>query len=234
MKRFSIILILFSTLHLQCFSQNINPTARYTDTNGQQQESTDIDESAPLTVNFYANPSNLNGYSAHYEWHFYTDGKRDSPYLVRYETDTQVTFTNAGSHYAELWAIFTNGTDTVAYTNAYWTQEGQPIHIIISDSKLEFPNAFSPNGDGINDIYKAKEGYRSIISFHADIYSRWGTRIYSWDNLSDGWDGKVNGKDAPQGVYFVRVKAKGADGKIYDIKRDVNLLRGFTPTTGTE
>lgn len=38
----------------------------------------------------------------------------------------------------------------------------------------------------------------------------------------------MGGKDVAQGVYFVLVKAKGADGKEYNIKRDVNLLRGYT------
>ena len=44
-------------------------------------------------------------------------------------------------------------------------------------------------------------------------------------------DGKYKGKDVAQGVYFVLVKAKGADGKTYNIKRDVNLLRGSTEST---
>ena len=90
------------------------------------------------------------------------------------------------------------------------------------------PNAFSPNGDGINDIYKAKDGYQSIVEFKACIFNRWGQKIYEWNDPAGGWDGKHNGKDVKQGVYFVLVKAKGADGRKYEIKRDVNLLRGFT------
>ena len=47
-------------------------------------------------------------------------------------------------------------------------------------SSLLMPNAFSPNGDGINDIYKPKDGYRNIEEFHAYIYNRWGQKLYEW------------------------------------------------------
>lgn len=69
------------------------------------------------------------------------------------------------------------------------------------------------------------------IKFEAVIFNRWGQKLYSWTDPAGGWDGKFNGKDVKQGVYYVMVKAVGADGKKYNIKRDVNLLRGFTERT---
>ena len=87
------------------------------------------------------------------------------------------------------------------------------------------PNAFSPNGDGINDIYKAKSNYKSIVEFKAIILNRWGQKIYEWTDLNGGWDGTWHGSKVKAGVYFVIVKAKGADGRNYEIKRDVNLMR---------
>ena len=70
------------------------------------------------------------------------------------------------------------------------------------------------------------------MEFHAIIFNRWGKKLYEWDDPAGGWDGTVGGKDVAQGVYFVLVKAKGADGKEYNIKRDVNLLRGYTEESG--
>ena len=100
-------------------------------------------------------------------------------------------------------------------------------------STLIFPNAFSPNGDQINDTYGAKE-YKNIEEFHAYIFNRWGQKLYEWDDPEGGWDGTYNGKDVKQSTYFVLVKARGADGQNYNIRKDVNLLRGYTETTTSE
>ena len=52
--------------------------------------------------------------------------------------------------------------------------------------------------------------------------------MYEWEDMTQGWNGKVNGHDAPEGVYFLRIDAKGADGRVYKIKKAVTLLREFT------
>lgn len=205
----------------------INPTAIYTNAKGEQEESSNYSGSAPLTGRFEAHPENVGSYNAYYEWRFTLVGEEsDEPYLIRYEEDTEYTFTKAGTHHIQLYAIFTQGNDTIAYTDEYW-QDAEPLSVTISESKLEMPNAFSPNNDKINDIYQAKDGYQSLVEFHATIYNRWGQKIYEWDDPAGGWDGTFHGKDAKEGVYFVLVKAKGADGRIYNIRRDVNLLRGY-------
>ena len=208
----------------------ISPTATYVTDEGEE-ENSNMSGNAPLVGRFQANPQNVGEYSANYEWRFTIDGE-STPYLTRYEENTEYTFTKAGTHNIVVYATFINGNDTIAYTQEYWDEIG-PMRVTISESKLEMPNAFSPNGDGINDIYKAKDGYQSIIEFHAYIFNRWGQKLYEWDDPAGGWDGKYNGKDVKQGVYFVLVKAKGADGRTFNIRRDFNLLRGYTEESGT-
>lgn len=208
----------------------ISPTATYVTDEGEE-ENSNMSGNAPLVGRFQANPQNVGEYSDNYEWRFTIDGE-STPYLTRYEENTEYTFTKAGTHNIVVYATFINGNDTIAYTQEYWDEIG-PMRVTISESKLEMPNAFSPNGDGINDIYKAKDGYQSIIEFHAYIFNRWGQKLYEWDDPAGGWDGKYNGKDVKQGVYFVLVKAKGADGRTFNIRRDVNLLRGYTEESGT-
>lgn len=101
---------------------------------------------------------------------------------------------------------------------------------MVLTSTLIMPNAFSPNNDQINDVYKVKE-YQNIVEFRATIFNRWGQKLYEWSNIEGGWDGTYRGKDVKQGTYFVLVKARGADGQTYTIRKDVNLLRGYTEGT---
>lgn len=212
----------------------IDPIAFVTEDGGEETETTVFSGSAPVILRLTPQVENLGSCSAYYEWRFYKEGgSLREPYLVRHEEETELTLLESGTHCIVLIAYFSEGNDTIArYDEEYWEQ-ATPIRITVSESKLEFPNAFSPNGDGINDVYKAKEGYRSIVDFKATIYSRWGQKIYEWNNPAGGWDGTFNGRDVKQGVYYVNVQARGADGRKYSIRKDVNLLRGYDETGNT-
>lgn len=185
-------------------------------------ESADTVASAPIYATLHANPENVEGRTVNYTWCLYKNSLNEAAYLTRYDEDTDVTFNESGTHLMQL---------TLSYYDEYNNEieiKYDPLRIIITESKLEFPNAFSPNGDGINDIYKAKDGWQSIVEFHGTIFNRWGQKLFEWDNPDEGWDGTYNGKDVKQGVYYMLVRARGADGVKFEFKRDVNLLRGFT------
>ena len=111
--------------------------------------------------------------------------------------------------------------------------EGDEEQMVTAESKLSFPNAFSPNGDGKNDKFIVKE-CQNIGEFHAYIFSRWGQKLFEWTDSSQGWDGTHNGTPVKDGVYFLLCKAKGSDGKTYNIRKDVNLLRGYYEGTDNE
>lgn len=184
---------------------------------------------APATGNFEMTPSNYDGWEDYYyEWSIvHVD---DSAMITRHEQSLNYTFTESGTYHIYYTCIFRkDGEQNIRISNDD-TGEANPIVVTVAESALTMPNAFSPNGDGINDYYKPKK-YQSLVSFRAIIFNRWGKKVYEWNDPSaEGWDGKINGKDAPQGVYFVNVQAKGSDGVKYNIKRDVNLLRGYTET----
>ena len=150
--------------------------------------------------------------------------------IHRFEEQIQYTFERSGSYTVELTATFQSSDDIVTYSSR---EEGTSISVSISESRLEMPNAFSPgDDDDYNKIYKAKPNHQSIVKFHATIFNRWGQRLYSWDDINGGWDGRVNGRIVRNGVYFVNVNAVGADGRKYHIRKDVNVLTKYTETTG--
>ena len=201
-------------------AQDCQPLGKFTDKEGEAgtiAAGETYAGSAPLTVTFSANPPSGHDPATNYEWHFFNQNNPREAYLIRYDEDTEYIFTEAGTTRVVLYEIL-NG-DTTRY-NA--------INVSISESSLQMPNAFSPNGDGINDVYRAKPGYKSIVSFKAVIFNRWGQKLYELDDPAGGWDGKYRGREVAQGTYFVNVTAKGADGREFRIRRDVNLLRGYT------
>ena len=189
--------------------------------NDSMQVTDSYEGSAPVKATFNSNASDYGGYIPIYEWRFFNSENSETPFLVRYDANTEYTFNESGSFTIQLCISFVNGEDTVEYL------QESPFTISISTSKLEIPNAFSPNGDGQNDVFKVKEGHQSIVSFHGYIFNRWGKKIYDWTDINGGWDGTVNGHDAKDGVYYVIIKARGADGRNYNLRRDVNLLRGY-------
>lgn len=221
-------ILTLSTWVLTAFTmqaQICNPVVVYTDSTGNDIQITTeqgYSGSAPLRISCTANPDDNMDTAWKYEWHFFNETDPKNEYLIRYEENTEITFNEAGSFRIYLYTI---KNDTIKYG---------PYSVSISESQLYMPNAFSPNGDGKNDIYRPKPGYKSIVDFKAYIFNRWGQKLYEWTDPSTGWDGTYRGKPVAQGVYYCLVKAKGADGRQFNIKRDVNLLRGYTETIGGE
>jgi gliding motility-associated-like protein len=79
---------------------------------------------------------------------------------------------------------------------------------VIPPLSIYIPNAFTPNGDGINDTFGVKgEG---IKDFHLVIFNRWGEIIFESREARKQWDGKVDGQQVEQGVYVYELFANGA------------------------
>ena len=182
LKMFS--LVLFSMLSLQGWGQAIYPTvhpeAVYITSKGEEINDATDAQSAPLQGKFTSNITDLGDYSVRYEWKIYREGQEKSPIIHRFEENLEYTFVESGSFYIQFYATFVHGNDTIVYPEQ---GEATPFVVSISESVLEMPNAFSPNDDGYNDIYRAKEGYESIVSFKATIFNRWGQKLYSFVDL---------------------------------------------------
>ncbi|MEO8760761.1 MAG: gliding motility-associated C-terminal domain-containing protein, partial [Bacteroidia bacterium] len=85
------------------------------------------------------------------------------------------------------------------------------------------PTAFSPNGDGNNDILNIY-GIANATSYDFEIYNRWGEQIFHSMDKTQGWDGMYNGVAAPVGIYAYRYNIV-IGGKTYINKGSFTLLR---------
>ena len=86
------------------------------------------------------------------------------------------------------------------------------------------PNAFSPNGDGINEVFRpVAVGVISTEWFR--VFNRYGHVMFESSNIQNGWDGTFKGVRQPIGNYIWSIKGKGRDGNVIEMKGNVVLVR---------
>lgn len=99
---------------------------------------------------------------------------------------------------------------TINNVDEYWVVIGNECGEVIDTINIELlnkdirevriPNVFTPNSDGVNDIFSVKGGVTAIEGL---IFNRWGQKLYEWHTTEGGWDGRaINGKYVSEGVYF--------------------------------
>lgn len=86
------------------------------------------------------------------------------------------------------------------------------------------PTAFSPNGDGHNDMFRIENlQYEKLLTFK--VFNRLGQLVFSTKNNINGWDGTFNGKPAPSDTYFYLIEVVLPDGEHQKFKGDITLVR---------
>jgi gliding motility-associated-like protein len=90
--------------------------------------------------------------------------------------------------------------------------------------QLYLPNAFTPDYNGLNDIFKVK--YPFIVKqFRFTIYNRYGQIIFETNNMLTGWDGNFNGKAQPAGGYVWQISFTDIDNRVKMLTGKVLLIR---------
>jgi gliding motility-associated-like protein len=162
-----------------------------------------ISGTTPLTVTFSNNSTNATTYL----WDFGNGN------IANTQTVTDQIYNNSGVYTAYL--TVTNGVcmdiDSVI------------INVLEEGPTLYVPNAFTPNGDSINDLFWI--GATNIKEFHIIIFDRWGLKLFESSDLLDSWTGKVNGKEVPDGCYFYLINARGIDEKEIKKQGTVTLFK---------
>ncbi|MDE5629927.1 MAG: gliding motility-associated C-terminal domain-containing protein [Muribaculaceae bacterium] len=175
--------------------------------------------SAPCTIEFEAAVSDAGIY---HEWQISRYPDFDVIDNSFSELTFSYTFTEQGTSYVRLLAD--NADATCPY-------EGIVYQVFLGESKLEIPNAFSPQGSpGVNDEWKVS--YKSLVNYECHIFNIWGKELFRSTDPAQGWDGKSGGKYVPAGVYYYVIKARGADGVDYKRAGDINIIN-YNPGSGT-
>lgn len=97
------------------------------------------------------------------------------------------------------------------------------IVTVNQEVRLIFPQAFTPNNDGINDIFTGFGTH--LTSYKLTIFNRWGEQIFTSNSIRQGWDGRYNNGDAPEGVYVYVASAVDETGKKIQMKGTFQLIR---------
>jgi len=164
--------------------------------------------SAPIEIVFSSN-ANV-PVTEFYQWQILKD---KSLLFTRNDQDLRYTFSEAGNYTVKLLVSNTNNC-----------LDSGSVTIKVVESKLQVPRVFTPNGDGTNDEFRVV--YKSIVEFRCWVFNRWQQKVFYWTDPQKGWDGKINGRPASEGAYFYVIEAVGADGEKYNLKGNINLLRG--------
>ena len=117
-------------------------------------------------------------------------------------------------------------TLTVNYTIAgiTCTYSATEVLSITNGYDIVIPNAFTPNGDGINDTIRPV--YKCMDKMEMSVYDTWGSLLYFEEDTNlKGWDGTINGKEAENGNYIIVVRATTFAGKDLFINGPVTLIK---------
>lgn len=125
-------------------------------------------------------------------------------------TGTTNTITNSGAVWARVSNVCGSATDTINVTYKF--------------CDIWLPTAFSPNGDGRNDLMRVRGTLGAYSQYHFAIFNRWGVNVYVSDDINAGWDGNYNNEMQPIGTYFYLMTAT-LEGKTYEMKGSFELVR---------
>lgn len=155
--------------------------------------------------------------------------------------DPRIRFTNTSVNAADyIWDFGDGNLSELANPVNYYAEEGdytvtlvanngictsrtvQEIHID-PETLIYIPNAFTPNGDGLNDVF-IPQGI-GLERFNMTIYDRWGKELYYTNTMSEPWRGWYNGLELPNDSYVYRIEILDVNEEVRVFRGSVNLVR---------
>ena len=180
---------------------------------------TQVTGSAPLDILFKANPTPT---AEFFLWRVWQGSKL---LTQRADENHRYEFNEPGTYRVVCFASNTHCPceGGIYIMDCEYRDSVELDPIVVNASKLQVPNVFTPNGDGANEEFRVL--YKSLASFKCEVFNRWGKPVYTWNDPSKGWDGRINGRPAAEGAYYYVIRATGTDGVQYKLSGDINLVR---------
>jgi gliding motility-associated-like protein len=121
-----------------------------------------------------------------------------------------------------------NPLQTTAYQLTYTDENGCVVAdtlvlTVLPQGVAFFPTAFSPNGDGNNDTFHVLGS--QIRNYNISIYNRWGEKVFTSNNIAEGWDGTYKEVEQPMGVYIYYASVIFMQNETRQFKGSITLIR---------
>lgn len=150
--------------------------------------------------------STTQGDSLTYEWNTDDGHTYDTPYFTH-------TYADSGEYNVVL-----------KVTNQYTCWDSLALKATVTPKYLlRIPTAFTPNGDGINDNFTVMGN--GVKKYSITIYNRWGSLIYESNNITQSWDGRINGQPAAPGMYVYRTYFMDENEEVSEQQGSFTLIR---------
>ena len=154
-----------------------------------------------------------------------------------------VAFTNTSLNASTYQWVFGDGnTATTADASDFYIHSGTyTVYLIVTNSSgcidtaetevvvhdtysIIFPTIFTPNDDGTNDVYSPI--VKGVVKLHAEIFDRWGLKLYEWNSIGGGWDGyTTSGQKSAQGTYFYIIQTTDVQGQDHTDQGSFMLIK---------
>lgn len=116
-------------------------------------------------------------------------------------------------------------TYTLSATNAAGCTDEDDIIVTVVPYCVKVNNAFSPNGDGINDMWHVYDSYDCLKNVTVAMFNRYGSKVFESNDYHNDWNGTYKGKPVPDGTYYAVINFTLVSGKKITKKSDVTVIR---------
>jgi gliding motility-associated-like protein len=138
--------------------------------------------------------------------------------------DGNLTSFSEGQHEYATWGDY---TITQIVANTFGCSDTARREVSVEQELLFYiPNAFTPDGNGNNDVFKPSFYGSEVLQYELTIFDRWGKIVFTTSKVEECWDGSIKGVEAQDGVYNWSIKYRSKDNPVLAIEQgSVTLLR---------